>query len=313
MSDTELSVGVVGLGKMGGNMARCLVDAGFSVTVFDVREAAVEDLVDHGAVGAKTPRALADDADVVVTSLPNPDIVETVYLDDDGLLAAANEGLTCVEMSTIDPNTTRVLADAGREVGVDVVDAPVEGGPEDCRAGTLVILGGGEPDAFKSDPVQTILEALSDKIYDAGGVGAGHTMKLLNNTMSLGNLLLSMEVAAMGAAYGVKGEAMMIVLRNTGGASNAFTKRIPRVLNRNFEPGFTVDYGAKDLGLTLDMAESAEIPLFVSSLVQQFYRRASTEGLGDEDVAAVVKLFEETAGATVEADSHVDESFQGYS
>lgn len=298
---------------MGGNMALCLLDAGFSVVAYDVVEEAITTITDAGGTQASSPSAVAGEVDVLITSLPNPTVLRDAYLDDDGILAGASEGVIGIDMSTVDPNTSRELSDAATEIGMTMFDAPVEGGPEDCREGSLVILAGADLEAIEGTPAEPVLQALSTTIYEAGGIGNGHTLKLLNNAMSLGNLLLSMEVAALGTKYGVDGETMMNILRNTGGASNAFAKRIPRVLNRNFEPGFSVDYGKKDLRLVLETAHDEDIPMILCGLIYEMYVRASAEGHGGEDVGAVVKLFEQSIGTEVRSEGDIDESFEGYS
>lgn len=303
-----LTAGVVGLGRMGGNMARRLVDEGIDVVGTDARPEAVADLEAAGGRGRSSPAAVARAVDVVVSSLPDPPTVEAVYTADDGLLAGADAETVVLETSTIDPDTTASLADRG----VDVLAAPVSGGPEDCRDGTLTVIVGGERSVFEREDVAAVCSALGRTVHYAGGIEAGHTLKLLNNVMSMGNLLLAMEALSLGAARGVDGEVMLSVLGDAGGSSNQFRKRAPRVLNRHFDPGFTVDFGEKDLGLALDTADETTHPMPVTSLVHSLFVEASAKGYGTEDAAAVVKLFEETADARVEADGHVDEAFEGY-
>ncbi|MFC7233504.1 NAD(P)-dependent oxidoreductase [Saliphagus sp. GCM10025308] len=307
---TDTSIGVVGLGLMGGNIATHFLDAGWDVHGFDVSDERVADLETDGLVPAETAAALADEVDVVITSLPTPDVVDTVYLGDDGIAAGAGDGVTAIDMSTIDPNTTRTVAESAP--AIDLIDAPVSGGPENCLDGTLVILCGGNRDVYDREYVQEILDSLGRNVYYAGETGAGHTVKLLNNVISMGNLLLSLEVTSMGVAAGVEPEVLNEILPNTGGASNQFRKRFPRVLNRNFEPGFTVDYAKKDIGLAMDTAENEEVPMVLSSLIYQLFTKASAEGHGGEDACSVVKLFEQSTGVPVEADTEVDETFEGY-
>lgn len=309
---TEPTVGIVGLGRMGGNMAENLLGGGFDVGGFDVSADAVSEFREAGGEAYGSPADLASDVEVLITSLPNPPIVRDVYTGDDGVLEGDVEGTVALEMSTIDPDTTVEVAAAAEEIGLDVLGAPVSGGPEDCARGTLTIMAGGEEDVFRREAVQTVLDELGAKVYHTGAVDSGHTIKLLNNTMSMGNLLLSMEAVSLGAERGVDGEVLMDVLSNAGGASNQFVKRIPRVLNRNFEAGFTIDFGKKDVGLALDTAEQMERPMFVGSLVHNLFTAASARGYGQEDIGAVVKLYEELQDELVEAEREVDETFEGY-
>lgn len=306
------TIGVVGLGRMGGNMAQNLLEHDHEVVGSDLSDEAVAAFEDAGGEGLETPAAVASAADVVITSLPNPPIVSGVYTGEDGILEGDVADTVAVEMSTIDPETTLEVDEAAADAGLDLLGAPVSGGPEDCARGTLTIMAGGPAAVFEQDDVQTVFDVLGAKVYHTGAVDSGHTLKLLNNTMSMGNLLLSMEAVSLGAERGVDGEVLMEVLSNAGGASNQFVKRIPRVLNRNFEAGFTVDFGKKDVGLALDTAEQMERPMFMGSLVHNLFTEASAHGWGQEDVGAVVKLYEEMQDEIVDTDREVDETFEGY-
>jgi 3-hydroxyisobutyrate dehydrogenase-like beta-hydroxyacid dehydrogenase len=310
---SDLDIGVIGLGLMGSSIATRLHETGHDVTGFDVSDEALESIAEVGVDTADSAASVAASVDVVITSLPTPDVVEDAYLGDAGIDegAANNDGLVAIEMSTIDPDTTRSIDDGGDNF--ELVDAPVSGGPENCDDGTLMIIAGGTESTYESETVQTVLECLGSKVFYAGDVGSGHTVKLLNNVMSMGNLLLSMEIVSLGVAAGVDGDVLHEILPNTGGASNQFRKRFPRVLNRNFEPGFTVDYAKKDIGLAMETAESEEVPMFMGEMVYQMYTRAMAEGLGEEDCCSVVKLFEQSTGVPVEADAEIDETFEGYS
>lgn len=304
------TVGVVGLGRMGGSVAARLVDEGFEVHGYDVARAAREAAVADGVVLADGVAAVAGAVDVVVTSLPTPGVVRDVYLGDDGILAAGDGTLAAIEMSTIDPDTTVAVATAATDAGVPFVDAPVSGGPEDAAAGTLTAMVGGDERVVESPPVAPVLDALTTAAFHVGDAGAGHTAKLLNNVMSMGNLLLAMEAVSLGVERGLDGERLLEALSNAGGSSNQFEKRLPRVLNRNFEPGFSVALARKDLGLALAAADGSAHSMPVTALIHQLYTRATEEGYGEEDAGAVAKLFE--YGARIEADEPVDESFEGY-
>jgi len=307
---TQPTVGVIGLGLMGNTMARHLVSEGFEVHGYDVSADARAAAADDGVTIGDSAAAVAAACDVVVTSLPSSEVVREVYLGGDGIAAGADSDLVAIEASTIDPDTTLEIGDAV-DGGFAIVDAPVSGGPEAAIDGILTMMVGGADDAVGSPPASTVIDALSAKSYHVGDVGAGHTAKLLNNVMSMGNMMLAMEAVALGAERGLDGTKLWQALANAGGSSNQFEKRMPRVLNRNFEPGFTVALARKDLGLALTAGEGSDQPMPVTSLVHQLYTRAVQEGLADEDVGAVAKLFEGD-GALIEADEEVDESFEGY-
>jgi 3-hydroxyisobutyrate dehydrogenase-like beta-hydroxyacid dehydrogenase len=294
------TAGVVGLGRMGGNMAKHLLDEGFEVHGHDVDPDAREAFADHGGTVAANAREVARRSDVTVTSLPNAEVVEAVYLGEDGLVAD-DVATTFLEMSTIAPPTTEALAEVIAGTPAALLDAPITGGPEHSREGTLTGLVGGDRGTFESAGPREVLDALCAEVHYAGANGAGHAIKLLNNTMSMGNLLLAMETVVLGTRYGIAPERLWEILGNASATSVAFESRMPRVLDRDFEAGFSVDFARKDTGLTVEMADAENYPLLLGSVVHRLYRRASDEGFGEEDVGAVVKLFETAAEDRVEA------------
>jgi 3-hydroxyisobutyrate dehydrogenase-like beta-hydroxyacid dehydrogenase len=188
-----------------------------------------------------------------------------------------------------------VLAAAVDDSPAELLDAPITGGPENSRDGTLTGLVGGKRSVFESPAPQAVLNALCAEVHYAGQSGAGHAMKLLNNTMSMGNLLLAMETVALGSRYGIDGERLWEILGNASATSVAFESRMPRVLERDFEAGFTIDFARKDVGLAVEMADDEDYPMLMGNFVHRLYTQASDEGLGQEDVGAVLKMFERDA------------------
>jgi 3-hydroxyisobutyrate dehydrogenase-like beta-hydroxyacid dehydrogenase len=283
---------------MGGNMAKHLIDEGFEVHGHDVVPDAREAFGEYGGEVAESARDVARRTDVTITSLPNSDIVETVYTGEDGLVDDEVDTVF-LEMSTIAPPTTEVLAESIEGTSAELLDAPITGGPEDSREGTLTGLVGGKESVFESDVAQDVLGALCTELHYAGSNGAGHAIKLLNNTMSMGNLLLAMETVVLGSRYGIAPERLWDILGNASATSVAFESRMPRVLEDDFEAGFSVDFARKDIGLAVEMADAEDYPMLLGGMVHRLYTRASDEGFGEEDVGAVVKMFEERAGDAV--------------
>lgn len=304
-------VGVIGLGRMGSRMAETLIESGFNVIGYDVRTEPVERLHELGGKGAAGIGDAVRDVDVVVTSLPDPDVVEDVFCSGGGILETARDGLTVIEMSTSRPETTRALADISREEGIQIVDAPVSGGTSGARTGSLALIIGAEKGDLNK-ATEAVLDTLGSKKFYLGSVGAGHTAKLVNNVLTAGHRILAMEALALGVAQGVDPEQLYEVVTNASGSSNQFEKRVPRVLNRNFEPTFTVDLTMKDVALALQTADKIPYPMSVTSLVHELHKEASSKGYGDEDACAVVKIFEENIGMKIEAESKIDESYSGY-
>ncbi|AUV84655.1 hypothetical protein C2R22_24305 (plasmid) [Salinigranum rubrum] len=312
MLKKSIDIGMIGLGKMGGNMAQNLLSSGFPVCGFDVSDAAISKFRESGGTTRDSPAAVAADVDIMITSLPKASAVKEVYRGGDGIFQSGDPGLIVLEMSTISPDMATELAEEAATHDIDVLGAPVSGGPEESRDGTLTIMVGGRQEVFDDERTQTVLEHLGEDLYYTGDIDSGHMIKLINNVMTMGNLLLAMEAVSLGAARDIDGEVMLKVLGKSGGASNQFHKRMPRVLNRNFEAGFTIDLGKKDVGLALDTARSMDQSMITTSVVFNLFTQASRDGYGDEDISAIVKLLEENRGTTVDAENEVDEAYDGY-
>lgn len=295
MSDKP-AVGFIGLGVMGSRMSKTLARAGYPLSVFDVEPAKTQALTAAGAAAADSPRAVAEKSDVVFTSLPWPATVRDVYLGAGGVLEGARPGAILIDTSTVDPETTRAVHAAAAARDIQYLDAPVSGGWREAETGKLIVIVGGERAAF--DQAKAVLEALGTVNY-AGPSGSGNIVKLVNNVMSMGNMLVAAEVFVLGVKAGMDPRTLFEILRTSAGRSYHFEKRLPNILARNFEPGFTVDLARKDLGLAVDMARSHDVPVPATSLLHQLYNASSALGDGKNDFASIVKLFESWARTEV--------------
>jgi 3-hydroxyisobutyrate dehydrogenase-like beta-hydroxyacid dehydrogenase len=280
-------IGFIGLGVMGGRMAGTLARAGYPLAVHDIDQAKVGALA---AAACASPRDVAQRSDLVFTSLPLPATVRSVFLGADGVLEGARPGMVLVDMSTVDPETTRTVSAAAAARGVHYLDAPVSGGWREAETGALVIIVGGDRDAF--DRVRDVLAVLGPHVHYAGPSGAGSIVKLVNNVMSMGNVLVAAEAFVLGVRAGMEPQRLLEILRTSAGRSYHFEKRFPNILARNFAPGFTVDLARKDLGLAVDMARSHDVPVPATSLLHQLYNACAALGEGSSDFAAIVKLYE---------------------
>jgi 3-hydroxyisobutyrate dehydrogenase-like beta-hydroxyacid dehydrogenase len=292
-------IGFLGLGAMGGAMARRLVQSGFTVVGYDPSPARAAAAAKDGVSAVKSPAAVAEAADVVLSSVPNPAAVRAAYLGADGAVAAARPGTVLVDLSTVDPATWAEVAEAARIRGVDSLGAPVSGGPADAGSGKLVFLVGG--DAAVLERVRPVLETLGSEVHHLGPLGAGHIVKLVNNVMSMCNVAVAAEAMVLGVRAGMDPARLFEVLSTSGGRSHHFLKRFPNVLAGNFTPNFSIALSRKDLSLALKMAESLGVPMLATSVVRQIYEAAAAAGLDDADMAAVTKLYEQWAGVEVRA------------
>jgi 3-hydroxyisobutyrate dehydrogenase len=292
-------IGFLGMGAMGGPMARRLVQSGFSVTGYDVSPARGQAAAKDGVTLGGSPAAVAETADVVMSSLPNPAAVRGAYLGSDGAVSTLRCGTVLVDMSTIDPATWREVSDAAAARGAESLGAPVSGGPVEAGSGKLVFLICGE--AVVIERCRSVLDALGSEINHLGPLGAGHTVKIVNNVMSMCNVAVAAEAMVLGVRAGMDPQRLFEVLSGSGGRSHHFLKRFPNVLAGDFTPYFSIALSRKDLSLALDMAKSLGTPMLAASIVHQIYEAAAAQGFDNLDMAGVTKLYEQWAGVEVRA------------
>jgi 3-hydroxyisobutyrate dehydrogenase len=294
-----MRIGFVGLGTMGGPMARRLAAQGHQVTGYDVDAARAARAREGGVTPATSPAGAAEGADAVLSSLPDPAALRRAYLGADGVLDTVRSGATLLDLSTVDPDTWREVAAAARAKGADCLDAPVSGGPAEAGAGKLVFLVGGDPAVLER--CRALLLTLGTEIHHVGPLGSGQIIKLVNNVMSIGNVAVAAEAMVLGVKAGMDPQRLFDILSTSGGRSHHFLKRFPNVLAGDFTPYFGIGLSRKDVSLALGMAAKLDVPMFVASTVRQVYEAAHAQGFGQLDMAAVTKLYEHWTGVTVRA------------
>jgi 3-hydroxyisobutyrate dehydrogenase len=270
--------------------------AGHDLVVYDVRREAAAELEAAGATWAASPRAAGADRDVVITMLPRPEHVEQVLLGTDGLLGGMAPGSVWIDMSTSIPVVAdRVRAQAGP---VRVLDAPVSGMAAGAKAGTLQIFVGG--DEAVCDRVRPLLEAMGDpdRILYVGGNGAGYTVKLMINLLWFAHLVATAEVLSIGTQAGVDLATLRRCLLASPAASNFLENDVLSVLdNGDYDESFALALACKDLGLAVDLAGQVGVPVEVSAVVEQIYRRARAQYGDDGGEMLPVKLYEDLTRA----------------
>jgi 3-hydroxyisobutyrate dehydrogenase len=291
-----MRVGFIGLGHMGGPMSANVLAAGHEVVVHDVRREAAAELETAGAVWADSPREAGAGQDVVITMLPRPEHVEQVLLGADGLLAGMAPGSVWIDMSTSIPAVAdRVRAVAG---DVAVLDAPVSGMAAGAKAGTLQIFVGGDEAVFER--VRPLLAAMGDpdRILHVGGNGAGYTVKLMINLLWFAHLVATAEVLSIGTQAGVDLATLRRCLLASPAASNFLENDVLSVLNDgDYDESFALALACKDLGLAVDLAGQVGVPVEVSAVVEQIYRRARAQYGDNGGEMLPVKLYEDLTGA----------------
>jgi 3-hydroxyisobutyrate dehydrogenase len=294
----RMKIGFIGIGNMGRPMSLNLIRAGFELMVHDIREEAMEDPIRIGATAAGSPKEVAEACDIVMTSLPSPEALEEVALGEDGVLKGASRGGILVDNSTVSPSMIRKVSEAAKSRGVDVLDAPVSGGVAGAEAGTLTIIVGGDEDVFER--CIEVFRVIGEKIYHVGRVGAGNTVKLVNNLMSLVNIAALSEGMALGVRAGIDPQTLYDVVRVSTGRSYALEVKLPNIISKGrFKGGFAIDLACKDLGLAVNLGRELGVPLLVTSVARQVYELARARGMGRLDHTAVITLMEEAAQVKV--------------
>ncbi len=290
-------IGFIGLGTMGGQMARRLVEQGYAVRGFDPSAERAARAKTAGIVLDTSPGRVAAASDFVLSSLPDPAAVRGAYLGEDGVLAGSHAGMVWIDLSTIDPETCREVAAKAAAAKIDCLDAPVSGGPNEAGNGKLVFMVGGAPAVVER--ARPVLLALGTEIHHVGPLGSGLVVKLVNNVMSMGNMVVAAEAMVLGVKAGMDPRQLFDILSTSGGRSHHFLKRMPNVLAGDFTPNFSIALSKKDVSLALGLAAGLGFPMLVASAVRQVYEAAAAQGLADQDMAAVTRLYEEWAGVEV--------------
>jgi len=287
-------IGFIGLGNMGGPMARRLAGAGYKLAVFDASKEAAEKFA--ADTPCETPATLADlarDCRVVVTMLPDGYIVRNVLLGEHGVASALAKDSILIDMSSSSPVGTRETAAELAKLGFPLIDAPVSGGVRKAIDGTLAIMAGG--DAALIEDCRDLLSTMG-KVFVAGGVGCGHAMKSLNNFLSASNLATAAEAVIAGQRFGLDPKVMIEILNASTGKNSATEGKYPVfILTRTFNSGFFMGLMAKDLRLALELAESTGSPSKLLSDTKDLWEAAEEKYGFKSDSVEVVRFLEELA------------------
>jgi 3-hydroxyisobutyrate dehydrogenase len=287
-------IGFIGLGIMGRGMAHNLLKAGFPVTVWNRTTSKTEALVAAGAQAGRDPADVAARSDIIITCVSDTPDVEAVILGENGIIKGIKTGSLVIDCSTISPMVTRHVAAKLAELGATMLDAPVSGGSEGAAQGTLSIMVGGEAKDFER--ALPVFQAMGKKITHVGAVGAGQTVKLVNQILVVGNALAMCEALLFAQAGGVDLAKTLEAVSAGAAGSWMLSNRGPQILRRDWRPGFTIDLQQKDIRLVLEAADKLGVPLPGTALIFQLYRSLQAQGLGSEGNHALVKALEHLAG-----------------
>jgi len=290
-------IGFVGVGRMGGRMARRLVDVGLDLTIYDTSADMMKPLTDRGAKAADSPAAVASACEIVFVSLPTPPVVEAVALGPGGI-AEGTRVKVFIDTSTTGATAARRIAEGLARRNIIAVDSPVSGGLPGAEKGTLAVMVSCPEDILAR--LRPILENLGKVFYCGKKPGMGQTMKLLNNLLSATAMAITSEAVVMGTKAGLD-PALVVDVLNAGTARNtASTDKFPKyILPRTFNAGFAMGLFNKDIRLCLEEADALGVPMIVGNAVRQLYSIALASEGANADMTEVVKPIERWAGATV--------------
>ena len=294
------TVGFIGLGTMGRPMAKNLIKAGHELVFFARKPEIAAEFTALGARQAASPAAVTKAAEFIVTIVTADQQLTEIALGPDGILAGAAQGKTLIDMSTVAPQTEQTIAAKLAERGMAMIDAPVSGGPWGAESGTLTIMVGGTSEEF--DRSKPVLDAMGKKVFHLGAVGAGQTVKLINQMVGGGIMTLISEGFVLGQSAGVNLEQLLEVMLVSSASSTVLEARGRKfLLSDNYVPGFMTELMRKDMSLAVTMADRLKVPTPVAASALQQYTSAMNQGHGEKDFSAVIKVCENAAGVKISA------------
>ncbi|MEZ4594773.1 MAG: NAD(P)-dependent oxidoreductase [Chloroflexota bacterium] len=296
MSET---IGFIGLGIMGQGMVRNLLAKGFEVYIWNRTHPKMDSLIELGAHAASSPADVASHATIIITCVSDTPDVEHVMLQSNGVIFGAKPGDLVIDMSTISPEVTRRLAHTFAARNVHMLDAPISGGSEGAAKGTLSIMVGGEAEQVAR--AMPVFQAMGKAITHVGPIGAGQTVKLVNQILVVVTMLGVGEALLFAQAGGLDLQKTLDAVTQGAAGSWMLSNRGPQVVQRDWRPGFTIDLQQKDLRLVLEAADQLGVPMLGTSMVFNLYRTLQQQGLGLEGNHALVKALEHLAGLEINA------------
>ena len=292
-----MKIGFIGLGIMGTPMAKNLLGAGHELVVYDRSEEKMGEVVKAGARGAASSREVAEQCRLVITMVPNSPHVKAAVLGKDGVLEGAKAGDILIDMSSIAPLASQEVYKACREKGVRMIDAPVSGGEPKAIDGTLSIMVGGDRETF--DEVYDVLMVMGGSAVYCGDSGAGNMTKLANQIIVAVNIAAVSEAFMLASKAGVDPEKVFDAIRGGLAGSTVMEAKVPKILGRDFSPGFRIDLHIKDLNNAIETGHGVGAPLFLTTQVQEMLERLHFDGCGSDDHSAIAKYYEKLCGSEI--------------
>ena len=293
---SQIKIGWVGTGVMGRWMCQHVMDLGYTATIFTRTKSKADPLLKAGATWADSPAEVAESSDIIFTIVGFPEDVRQVYLGENGILTTAKSGSIVVDMTTTEPSLAVEVHQAARAQGISSIDAPVSGGDVGAREARLAIMIGGDKEAV--DAIHPLFEAMGQNIVYQGEAGSGQHTKMCNQITISGTMIGVCEALLYGAKAGLALEIMLSTISKGAAGCWSLDNLAPRVLKRNFDPGFFVEHFIKDMGIALDEAKRMGISLPGLSLVHQLYLATQAQGHGRLGTHALMLALEKLSGVS---------------
>ncbi len=283
-------IGFIGTGVMGASMVRNLLQAGYTVYVYNRSPEKAQALTTYGAVFCETIAELTIQSDIVMTMVGYPQDVESIYFRADGIFANCKSGAIFIDFTTSTPTLAKKIYEKAKEIGAAALDAPVSGGDIGAQNATLTIMVGGDADIFAN--CKPIFEVLGTNVQLQGGAGAGQHTKVVNQIAGFGNLLAMVECIFYAKNAGLDPKKVLSSISTGASASWALTNLAPRILNNDFEPGFFIKHCMKDMRITLEEAEKMQISCPTTKLAYQMFEDMDLENKGEYGTQALYRYYE---------------------
>ena len=294
-----MKIGFIGLGIMGRPMAKNLVKAGYDLTVYDLNEEAVADLVSCGARAADSSREASLEAEVVITMVPNSPQVREVVLGKDGMAEGASEGTVLIDMSSIDPTESRSIGMELKKYGIEMMDAPVSGGEPKAIEGTLSVMVGGRRELF--DRYYDMLMVMAGSVVYVGKLGAGNVGKLANQIIVAVNIAAVSEALTFAKKAGTDPELVYQAIRGGLAGSTVLDAKAPMMFRGDFKPGFRIERHIKDLGNAINAAHAVSSPVLMTGQLMEIMQALKADGLEKKDHSCIVKYYEKISNVTIKS------------
>ncbi|XP_018403730.1 PREDICTED: 3-hydroxyisobutyrate dehydrogenase, mitochondrial isoform X1 [Cyphomyrmex costatus] len=295
-------IGFIGLGNMGGHMAKNLLKKGYGLTVYDLNKSTMTNLIEAGAGCASNVAGVSKEADVIISMLPSNQHVLDVYTSENGVLSTVQKNVLLIDSSTVDPSVSQLIASQARERNLRFIDSPVSGGVNAAKDGTLTFMVGGTKMDFND--AKPILGALGSRIVHCGDVGMGQAAKLCNNMLLAISMIGTAEAFNLGQKLGLDAKILANVVNSSTGRcwSSDLYNPVPGILpnvpsSKNYEGGFGTTLMAKDLGLVQSAASRTQALIPLGSLAHQIYTAVINQGFSNKDFSVIYQFLKDMAQA----------------